>query len=367
MEVLIQPERCLALQPAQWDQLIPQARATALVATLGVLLEQRGLLGQLAPEVARHLSSAVKIHHKQVQSLHYELRWLLWAMRDAQQKLVLLKGGAYIAAALPAAEGRLISDIDLLVPAPALAQVEQILGRYGWTAGELDAYDDRYYRRWMHEIPPLLHEERESTLDVHHTILPPTTRADVDPAALLQRVVEVAPGVHVLAPEDMVIHSAAHLFHEGEFGHGLRDLLDLDRLLRHCAQGEEAFWSRLAQRARAMGLVAPVFYAARYARQVCATPVPEEFFRDLGRRAPGGLRLRLMDFLFRRAFLPSHPSCRLPFTGAAEFCLYLRSHYLRMPLYLLLPHLLRKLWLGYLRPSETAATGHDEEQERLRQ
>ena len=34
-------------------------------------------------------------------------------------------------------------------------------------------------------------------------------------------------GFHVLAPEDMVLHSAVHLYQEGELDHGMRDLLDL--------------------------------------------------------------------------------------------------------------------------------------------
>ena len=49
-----------------------------------------------------------------------------------------------------------------------------------------------------------------------------------------------------------------------------------------------------------------------------------------------------MDFLFLRAFRPDQPECRLPFTGLALNLLYIRSHYLRMPLYLLIPHLAQK-------------------------
>jgi hypothetical protein len=52
-----------------------------------------------------------------------------------------------------------------------------------------------------------------------------------------------------------------------------------------------------------------------------------------------------MDFLFLRAFRPDHPQCKLPYTGLALNLLYLRSHLLRMPLYLLLPHLTRKAWM----------------------
>jgi hypothetical protein len=59
-----------------------------------------------------------------------------------------------------------------------------------------------------------------------------------------------------------------------------------------------------------------------------------------------------MDFLFIRAFRPQQPECRLPLTGLALYLLYLRSHYLRMPLYLLLPHLARKAWMSRFGASE---------------
>ena len=47
------------------------------------------------------------------------------------------------------------------------------------------------------------------------------------------------PGFAVLAPEDMVLHSATHLFNEGEFDRGLRDLNDLDLLLREFGAAAE--------------------------------------------------------------------------------------------------------------------------------
>ena len=43
-----------------------------------------------------------------------------------------------------------------------------------------DPYDDAYYRRWMHELPPLIHRERDRMIDVHHTILPLTARITPD-------------------------------------------------------------------------------------------------------------------------------------------------------------------------------------------
>ncbi|MBN7797459.1 nucleotidyltransferase domain-containing protein [Parahaliea mediterranea] len=346
IELLRSPERAARLGDRDWDRLIPQARLARLLGSLYHCLDTLRPRPAIPEKVWRHLYAGHAVHVKQCRSLHFELRKLGVALAEAGERVVLLKGGAYILAGLPAASGRLISDIDILVQASNLHKVEAALGRHGWTSGSIDPYNDRYYRQWMHEIPPLGHGERHSTLDVHHTILPPTSDSSIDPEALWSAMVEAAPGVWMLAPVDMVLHSAAHLFHEGEFDHGLRDLLDLDRLLRHFAATEgEAFFPALAARAREMGLQRPLFYALRYTRRFLGTPVPDGFSRELLPRRPTAPGRRLMDFLFLRAFTPNHSSCRLPFTAPALFCLYVRSHYLRMPLRLLLPHLARKAWM----------------------
>ncbi|MFV0275783.1 MAG: nucleotidyltransferase family protein, partial [Parahaliea sp.] len=248
--------------PAQWAALVPQARTTRLLATLCQLAG--GIEGgqSIPPEVWRHLSSGWTSHRKQCADLNYEVQKVGAALVEAGEELVVLKGAAYILAGLEAAGGRMISDIDILVREEKLPAVEAALARHGWSAGNIHPYDERYYRQWMHEIPPLGHRQRQSVLDVHHTILPPTSDGTVDARALWEATVEVAPGVRVLGPGDMVLHSATHLFHEGEFHQGLRDLLDLDRLLRQFAReyGDD-FYRQLIERARYMGLTVPLYYA----------------------------------------------------------------------------------------------------------
>jgi hypothetical protein len=261
--------------------------------------------------------------------------------------LLLLKGAAYIAANLPAASGRLIGDIDLLVPLEKMNAVETVLAEFGWKPGQQDPYDERYYRQWMHEIPPLGHGERGSVLDVHHTILPPTAKPKTDPQKLFEATQEIKPGIWALAPTDMVIHSAAHLFHEGEFDHGLRDLLDLDRLLRHFGDKDDQFWLQLQPRSEDLDLQRPLFYALRYVQHFFHTPVPSPVLEVANTSKPSSLALQIMDFCFLRAFQPDHTSCNARGTGIARFALYVRSHYLRMPMYLLLPHLIRKFWMRY--------------------
>jgi hypothetical protein len=137
------------------------------------------------------------------------------------------------------------------------------------------------------------------------------------------------------------LHSATHLFHDGELEHGLRDLVDLDSLMREFEKNQN-FWSDLTERAKELELVRPLYYALRYTARMLATPVPGEALQAANIGKPVLLVRSLMDALFSRALTPDHPSCDSRFTGLARWLLYVRSHYLRMPLHLLIPHLIRK-------------------------
>lgn len=343
LRLLRAPAMAAALSPDEWDLALRQARAAALTGRLAVRLREAKALDAVPPAVRRHLDAALQVASRLRQALEWEFQCLGRLLAPLEVPVVLLKGAAYGAAGLPVAEGRLFGDIDLLVPRPRLREVEGALLAHGWAPMKLDPYDQRYYRRWMHEIPPLEHVRRQTVVDVHHTLLPLTARHHPDPA-LIFAASRASPwaGFRLPSPADLVVHCATHLFHEGETDRALRDLMDFDGLLRHFAAVEPGFYAGLVPRARLLDLARPLFYALRYAQRLLGTPIPEAVMQAAQQAAPP-LPLRLaMDGLAAEIFRPKHASCRGPFTALAHFALYVRGHWLRMPLHLLLPHLLRK-------------------------
>ncbi len=343
-EVIKCPEQLKNLTLGDWHVLIRQGRYTGLLARLYQLVRYSDFESQIPVKVLRHLYSAQVVVDKQQDGLRCEFSKLLGVFTNTEIPVVVLKGAAYFAWDLPFANSRMLSDIDLLVPKKALAEVEADLHKHGWSSQSKDDYDEHYYREWMHEIPPLSHYKRRSVLDVHHTILPPTANYRPDPKKLLKAIVEVRPGIWTLCPEDMIIHSATHLFHEGEFDHGLRDLVDIKALLGYFSENEPGFWDRLVSRAIELDLIRPLYYGLHYAQEILAAEIPETVMQDAQKGAPNPIMKKVMDWLFLRALRPDHPSCDLPGTGLARWLLYVRSHYLRMPFYLLIPHLVRKAW-----------------------
>ncbi|WP_298235086.1 nucleotidyltransferase family protein, partial [uncultured Azohydromonas sp.] len=307
---------------------------------LALRLQALGLL-EAVPEAPRaHLHAALLLARAQHEEIRREAQHLRRALAPLGLPLVLLKGAAYVLAGLPAAEGRLFSDTDILVPRERLAEVESQLQRHGWNFDpDLSAYDQHYYRAWTHELPPMTHRDRYTVVDVHHGLLPQTARHRPDPARLLAAAVPTAlEGVRVLAPADMVLHAMTHLLRNEEFSHGLRDLWDIDALLRHFSAGTPAFWPALAERARELGLLRELHYGLRAAQRLLGTSVPASALRAAAVAAPGPALQALMDALWARALRCPHPGLRLPLTAPALALLYLRAHALRMPPGLLLRH-----------------------------
>lgn len=342
VDLLRSPELAPSRTLADWDLIVRQGRQALLLSHVAAILRTGRLLESLPEQVRRHLDSATIITNRQHQALHAEVRALGVALAERGIPVILLKGAAYVLSGLSAGSGRSMSDIDLLFHKDHLQQASTTLFTLGFVAGPMNEYDRRYYREWSHELPPVTHRQRQTTLDLHHHIIPPTCRLKPDIGLLLQSTVPV-PGfdnVFTLAPTDLVLHGATHLFHDGDLDHGLRDIIDLHCLLTEFSAQTPQFYELLLDRARQLDLTLPLAYALRYTKMLIQTPVPANVATQTD--ASLGKRCRLMDILFTRAFAPPHASCDDWATPMARWLLFVRSHYLRMPMHLLLPHLLRK-------------------------
>ena len=215
------------------------------------------------------------------------------------------------------------------IEAAALDAVQAALLDAGWEWVKESAYDDLYYRRWMHELPPLIHKERDRMIDVHHTILPLTARPTPDADALIADSIALEIGLRILSPADRIVHAAAHLFADGDLAGGLRNLWDIDRLYRE-SDGPR-FAQALADRAGRHGLSEPVARALRLARRLYATPVDPALARSQ----------RISDRLFEARLLARSGWGRETRKGL-RFAFYVRSHWLRMPPLMLARHLWTK-------------------------
>lgn len=327
------------LDDAGWDRLLRLARMSGLHARVAARNIDNP---QLSPRVRRHLLSASRMADFSKQMLLAELR-STHALCDGSFPVLVLKGAAYLLQDRAAAQGRFVSDADLLVPRSHLRTMEERLRAAGWQSAALDPHDERYYRDWSHETPPLRYPGRFLELDLHHAITPVTGSLSFDPQPLFDAS-EAIPGtpLRALSPPDQVLHACLHCFHDGDFVLRVREVVDIDALLREFS-AQAGFWDVLGARARALGLERPLWYGLRYAAAWMQLPVPPQQLAALP--APPALARASMDLLVPRAMLPTDPDHPPgPAARFAQTALLARYHWLRMPLRLLLPHLARKTW-----------------------
>jgi Uncharacterised nucleotidyltransferase len=352
VRALRDPAGTASLDGDGWTALIAMARAEQLIGTLAMRLE-----GQIVPGTIGAILSDARINAEvQRRSALWEAECAARALADYPGKIVLMKGTACVAAGLTAGQGRHIGDLDIMVARDDLGMVEALLlAKGGWEWVKEDAYDDAYYRDHMHELPPMIHKERDRMIDVHHTILPLTARPSPDAVAMLAGAISQPPKVAVspepvegrsalpnrpstssgltealfiLSPTDMVCHCAAHLIADGDLAGGLRNLWDMHCLLTEF--GESAFWPALRERAGHHGLWPAVHRAARLSHRLYRTDIP-----DIWRSSA------MTDRLFIRC-MTARDGWGRSTRKLTRLGFYIRSHWLRMPPLMLARHLWTK-------------------------
>jgi hypothetical protein len=148
------PDKLPALPLNDWELLLRVARRARLLGRVEADLSRMGLLENIPPRAAAHLRAARNVIEHRKTLVSWEVNRLLWALKGIDVSLILLKGTAYVLADLPPANGRIFADVDLLVPEELIGRIEEKLIERGWFKMQIDPYDERYYRVWMHEIPP---------------------------------------------------------------------------------------------------------------------------------------------------------------------------------------------------------------------
>src|SRR5262245_51155448 len=223
VHVLRKPGDLATLSAESFSRIIDAAEAARLLGWLVRQIDNGACPPQRPAWLDDRLVMARSLVAEWDRSLLWEIDRLHRAFLGTGMPWVLLKGAAYLAAGLSAGRGRRVADIDLLVPEAKLADAERALMAGGWEFAALDGYDERFYREWMHESPPMVHRDRHSIVDLHHAILPRTSRLHPPSSRILERAREVQPGVFVPCPAHMILHAAAHLFHDGEISGAIRD------------------------------------------------------------------------------------------------------------------------------------------------
>ncbi|MEQ8230203.1 MAG: nucleotidyltransferase family protein [Gammaproteobacteria bacterium] len=306
LELLRRPSAVTALSLKQWDSLLPMLSQTRLLPHIVAAIDQENIGHDLPARIADHLESTRVRTRRHAKLVEWEIDRLDSLFCNRDEPIVLLKGAAYLCAGLSPALGRVYSDVDVLVRKPCIDEIERDLLAHDWSEVDDPDNQEQFFRRWLHEIRPLKHRRRATVLDLHHNILPAIDSLQFDASLLFERIekIEGTHCIHVLGPADMVIHACVHLFRNGDFSRGLRDLLDIRALLRDFRALDPRFDEEVQARAECLGVSRPCALAFRfldkYLRDEALSAPPS----NLEYALPNSIELATLDFLFRKASLP---------------------------------------------------------------
>lgn len=336
MEILAEGASISHFSAEELSLMYSEARRAGILARLCALRFSTPVADAHIPESLRNQSLSASIHASAFRrDVMRELDFIKQALARLDVPVILLKGAAYVFLNNSAAEGRIFNDIDILVSKQCVGAAEGALMLNGWLGGKLDSYDQRYYREWSHEIPPMTHRTRGTTIDLHHSLVMPTCRIKIDTEKMIRDAIPMENSEFWwrLKDEDLLLHAASHLMLNSDFERGLRDLWDIDLLFRQFLSRRPDFSDALLERADDVGLGTIARDALGLAARFFGTPVSEQI--KLSR--PSAYVRLVQDSTYSR-----HAETRSCWQPLSDVLLSLREMYLRLPNPLLIRHLLHK-------------------------
>lgn len=336
---------CLALQknpakfiatasPAIWTQLITEAREQALLGSCYYHIADAGLIDLLPEKVLNHLISGKVYADKQKFTIINELLQLEPIFADAHYPCVLLKGCAYRLGMMPHARGRVFSDIDLLIPHDCFPDALERLNNAGYLEFTLSDYDRRYYLRWSHQHPPLIHYIRQSSIDLHHHIFPVSSKENILVSPILTSAVPLTNSSFAIPTRAMMfVHASVHLFYQDETHKLVKDLWDLYEIYQ---QTDPSSLQAIITAANDLNAQSAVFYALSVLKDIYQLPLPQQELTSLAIHA-NPLQRQTMTTLIKLVLNKRHLLHR-----PASLWWFIRGHLLKMGLSTLIYHSIAK-------------------------
>lgn len=341
--IILSPDTLCDYDDVTISKVLRVYRAEGMLGILGTEKNKKALNGTI---FHKHILSASRYSERQASQVRQEVSYICNNLKEAGIGVIVLKGAAYNLAGDLNAIGRLMSDLDILVKASVLEQTEQVLKSAGWVEKELDDYDQNYYRAWSHELPPYYNPSTGATLDIHHTLLPVTTKKFFNVESLF-KIQETYFGLGTLCLEERLIHCIVHFSYNEDYGNAFRDLWDLHCLIDEVQQKKGSILSLLE------------FDSARqfhrdiaYVLYLNETYFKAKYDDETGafiRKNLNGIRSQIIKNLFKLAVVPNHDLTTLFGSKFARVMLALRGHLLKMPFSLFIYHIAMKSYRGFIK------------------
>jgi hypothetical protein len=257
------------LPPARWDAMIALANRHLLGPALHVAA---GRADHVDAGALDYLAMLHAMNRRRNAAIRRQAVELVQALNDDGIAPMLLKGALVLMAPPRIGRGaRMMSDIDLAVPAGAAAPALAVLDRLGYRLHERYPEGHHAYGEFMREGDP-------ASVDPHFELI---DQRDVLPAAeIWERAARVAYrglDFRTPCPTDRLLHNLLHaqIHHRGNFYRGAVDLRQLYEFATLAAAfGADIDWSFIRERMARHKLLTPLESYLFLARRLFGTAWP---------------------------------------------------------------------------------------------
>lgn len=232
----------LARPDFPWERLVAAASRFGLTPAMHWRLGERGLAHGLPEEVGTYFASAAWLARDRNRRELDQLARVARLLNRCGVRPILLKGAAsLVAGTYPETAGRLLSDLDLLVPPGGTEPCVAALAAEGYQARQGAVRDFHQRRALHHHYPRLFHPREPAGVELHEELTrkPPVllTSAEVqgDARPRAWRGAEIA----LPSPRHRLLHCALHGLRDYQAGRpiALRQLFEYALLASSSATG----------------------------------------------------------------------------------------------------------------------------------
>jgi hypothetical protein len=283
----------------EWEALLRLAAQQRVSPLLYERLVVHGGGGALPGEVGQTLRSLYQRNSVRNMTVFHELGQMARLFEARGIPLLLLKGAHLALAVYESPAGRVMGDVDCLVPLDRIGEIAPLMEALGYEPrrefqpeADLDA---------QHHMPRFTNPATKVMVEVHWAITPSHRRHYVDVKELWERAVtlRLPGGVEVLglAAEDLLLHLCMHATLQHQLMAGLRPLCDIAQVIARAGEGLR--WNLVAERAERWGWERGVYLALYLARELLGAAVPDEVLRRLQPQGVNeGLVMAAKEILF---------------------------------------------------------------------
>ena len=160
----------LPANPQEWEEVLRLSSSHLVTPQLRWALREQGLFTELPPDVADYLDAVYALNLERNGECENQLEQLIPVLNSLGVQPALLKGGAAIVGGLyPTSGERMITDLDILIPAKGLSAILNKMEAMGYQA--LDSHSELAttggWQALCHHYPPLFCPGLPSTIELH--------------------------------------------------------------------------------------------------------------------------------------------------------------------------------------------------------